>query len=247
MAKEFLKTHETSFSNRPKISAVDFLTYGSADFSFAPYGLYWRFMKKLCMSELLSNRRLDQFYHIRCKEIKWFMQSIMKKAQASEEIDVGGELMTMTNNMISTMTMSQRCSDGENEADGVRELVKEVAELTGKFNLSDFIWFCKNIDLQGFGKRLKEVHERFDTMMEKIMREHEEARKKEMGGEGDAAKDVLDILLEISEDESSEIKLTRENIKAFILVLPLSLAFIFNTYSKIASVNSGLDLRLPII
>ena len=55
MAKEFLKTHETSFSNRPKSSAVDFLTYGSADFAYAPYGPYWKFMKKLCMSELLSN------------------------------------------------------------------------------------------------------------------------------------------------------------------------------------------------
>ncbi|RVW46904.1 3,9-dihydroxypterocarpan 6A-monooxygenase [Vitis vinifera] len=217
MAKEFLKTHETSFSNRPKIAAVDFLTYGSADFSFASYGLYWKFMKKLCMSELLSGRRLDQFYHIRCKEIKWFMQSIMKKAEAGEEIDVREELIRVTNNVISTMTMSLRCSDSENEAGEVKRLVQEVAELTGKFNLSDFIWFCKNLDLQGFGKRLKEVHERFDSMIEKIMREHEEARKKEMGGGGDAAKDVLDILLDISEDESSEIKLTRENIKAFIL------------------------------
>ncbi|CBI29911.3 unnamed protein product, partial [Vitis vinifera] len=190
MAKEFLKTHETSFSNRPKIAAVDFLTYGSADFSFAPYGLYWKFMKKLCMSELLS---------------------------AGEEIDVREELIRVTNNVISTMTMSLRCSDSENEAGEVKRLVQEVAELTGKFNLSDFIWFCKNLDLQGFGKRLKEVHERFDSMIEKIMREHEEARKKEMGGGGDAAKDVLDILLDISEDQSSEIKLTRENIKAFIL------------------------------
>ena len=172
------------------------------------------------------------------------MQSIMKKAQAREEIDVGGELIRMTNNVISTMTMSQRCSDSENEAGEVRKLVKEVAELTGKFNLSDFIWFCTNIDLQGFGKRLKEVHLmfEFDTMMEKIMKEREEARKKEMGGEGDAAKDILDILL-----ESSQIKLTRENIKAFILVLPLSLPFIFNTTSKIARANSDLDLRLPII
>ena len=35
MAKEFLKTHETSFSNQPQMAAVDYLTYGSADFSFA--------------------------------------------------------------------------------------------------------------------------------------------------------------------------------------------------------------------
>lgn len=42
-AKEFLKTHETSLCDRPKSAAVDFLTYGSTDFSFAPHGPYWKF------------------------------------------------------------------------------------------------------------------------------------------------------------------------------------------------------------
>jgi hypothetical protein len=79
------------------------------------------------------------------------------------------------------------------------------------------------LDLQGFGKRLKEVRKRFDTMTERIIMEHEEARKKKKEtGEGDPVKDLLDILLDISEDDSSEMKLTRENIKAFILVKSIS-------------------------
>ena len=39
MAKEFLKTHENSFSNRPNSAVVDYITYGSQGFAFAPYGL----------------------------------------------------------------------------------------------------------------------------------------------------------------------------------------------------------------
>ncbi|KAE8694784.1 hypothetical protein F3Y22_tig00110773pilonHSYRG00032 [Hibiscus syriacus] len=39
MATKFLKTHDL-FSNRPITASVDYLTYGSADFSFAPYGPY---------------------------------------------------------------------------------------------------------------------------------------------------------------------------------------------------------------
>ncbi|KAJ6968070.1 hypothetical protein NC653_036113 [Populus alba x Populus x berolinensis] len=121
------------------------------------------------------------------------------------------------------MAMSQRCSDNDDEADEVRNLVHEVAELTGKFNLSDFICFFKNLDFQGFGKRLKEVRRRFDTMTERIIKEHEEVRKiKKETGEGDSVKDLLDILLDISEDDRSEMKLTRENIKAFILVKSIS-------------------------
>ncbi|GMY17478.1 3,9-dihydroxypterocarpan 6a-monooxygenase [Fagus crenata] len=90
-----------------------------------------------------------------------------------------------------------------------------MCELAGKGNVSEMIWFCKNLDLQGFGKRLKDVRDRYDTMMEKIMKEHEEARKKKELKD-DGIKDVLDILLDIYEEENSEIKMTRENIKGFI-------------------------------
>ncbi|CAI0386888.1 unnamed protein product, partial [Linum tenue] len=148
-AREFLKTHDSVFSDRPVPAAVDYLTYG-------------------------------------------------------------GELIRVANNVISVMAMGERCSGGADEADWVRKLVAETAELTGKFNLSDYVWFCKRLDLQGFGKRLEDLRERFDSMMERIIEEHVEARN---GGE---VKDLLDVLLDIKEDQDSEIKLTRENIKAFI-------------------------------
>lgn len=220
MAKEFLKTHDYSFSDRPTSAAVDYLTYGSQDFSFAPYGPYWKFMKKLCMSELLGGRTLDLLLPVRRDEIRRFLKLLSQKAEAGEEVDVGAELLRVTNNVISRMLMSVRCCEDEDEAGGVRMLVKETAELTGKFNLSDFIWFCKNLDLQGFKKRLQDVRDRFDEMMEKIIHDHIEAkRKRQQNSAGDeVVKDLLDILLDIAEDESSEMKLTRENIKAFAMV-----------------------------
>lgn len=217
IAKELLKTHENAFSSRPKMLAVDYLTYGSAGFIFTPYGPYWKFMKKLCMSELLGARTLNQLLPVRSEEIRRFIQMVLTKANAKEAVDVGLEINRLTNHIMSRMTMSQRCSD--NEADEVRELVQSILELCGKFNLADCFWFCKNLDLQGFGKKTNEARKTFDAMMERIIKEHEETRKlnKETSGD-DAPKDLLDILLTISEDESSEVKLTRENIKAFMLV-----------------------------
>uniref|UniRef100_A0A803P5Y1 Cytochrome P450 n=1 Tax=Cannabis sativa TaxID=3483 RepID=A0A803P5Y1_CANSA len=147
------------------MTAVDYLTYGSADFSFTPYGPYWKFMKKICMTQLLGGKTLDQFLPLRREEIKKFLHLMLKKADQKEE---------------------------------------------------DYIWFCKNLDLQGFGKRLKKVRDKFDSMMDRIIKEHEEVRSKKES-EDDTVKDLLDMLLDISEDESSEFKLTRENIKAFIL------------------------------
>ncbi|TKY62569.1 3,9-dihydroxypterocarpan 6A-monooxygenase [Spatholobus suberectus] len=218
-AREFLKTHETRFSNRPQSSAVDYLTYGSQDFSFAPYGPYWKFMKKICMSELLGGHTLSQLLPVRRQETLRFLRLLLQKGKAGEAVDVGGELLTLSNNVVSRMIMSQTCSENDREAEEVRKLVQDTVLLTGKFNVSDFIWFFRNWDLQGFGKRLKEIRDRFDTMMERAIKEHEEERRKReelgSGGEGQI-KDLLDILLDIHEDENSDIKLTIENIKAFI-------------------------------
>ncbi|XP_027066012.1 cytochrome P450 93A3-like [Coffea arabica] len=219
MAKEFLKTHENSFSNRPNSAVVDYITYGLQGFIFAPYGPYWKFMKKLCMTELLGGRTLDLLLPVRRDEITRFMELLSRKSKAGEAVDVGAELIRLANNVASRMAMSRRCSENENEAADIKTIIHEIAELTGKFNVSDFIWFCKNLDLQGFKKRIRDAAERFDVMIEKIIEEHQETRTKrrQNNDAGQQMKDLLDILLDISEDESSDIRLTRENIKAFIL------------------------------
>ncbi|KAF5738943.1 3 9-dihydroxypterocarpan 6A-monooxygenase-like [Tripterygium wilfordii] len=218
LAKEILKTHESNFMSRPKVANLDYLTYGSADFATIPYGPYWKFMKKLCMTELLGTRTLEQFLPIRRREINRFLNFLLKKAATGEAVNVGGELMRLTNNIISSMLLRTRCSDMESDADEVRKMVKELNELGAKFNFSDSFWFCKHIDLQGFGKRLKEARDKYDAMIERVIKEHEEERKKDVKDRGDVVKDLLDILLDIYEDESAEIRLTRENVKAFIMV-----------------------------
>lgn len=214
-AREFLKTHELSFADRSDSKAVAYLTYGSKDFSFAPYGPYWRFMKKLCMSELLGGRTLDQLHPLRREEIVSTLRTFSAMSVEGRAVDVGRELMKTTNNVICRMLMSRRCSEGEEEAEAARRIVTETVEITGRFNFADYIGFCKNLDLQGFNRRLEEVHRRFDGMTERILREKEEERSSSFGKS--KVKDLLDIMLDISEDVTAEMKLTRENIKAFIL------------------------------
>ncbi|KAL0383725.1 UNVERIFIED_CONTAM: cytochrome [Sesamum calycinum] len=219
ICKEFLKTHEISFLNRPKTVVSDYVTYGTQDLSFAPYGDHWKFVKKLCISRLLGGQTLDLLQPIRRQEINYLIELLQMKAKAGESVAIGSELIRLSNNVISRMVLSRRLSGDENEAAQMREQVREITALTGQFNLSDFIWFFKNLDVQGIGKRLKAVMGRFDKMMEKIIEEHQSERRKlkQRTKEGEVAKDLLHILLDIAEDESSEMKLTREKIKGFIL------------------------------
>lgn len=215
-AKEFLKTHEINFSNRPGQNvAVQFLTY-----VFGPYGPSVKFIKKLCMSELLGGRMLDQFLPVRQQETKKFIKRVLQKGISGEAVDFGGEFITLSNNIVSRMIVSQTSTtEDENEVEEMRKLVKDAAELSGKFNISDFVSFLKRFDLQGFNKRLEKIRDCFDTVLDRIIKQREEERrnKNETVGKREF-KDMLDVLFDISEDESSEIKLNKENIKAFILV-----------------------------
>ncbi|KAK7345105.1 hypothetical protein VNO77_15553 [Canavalia gladiata] len=221
MARLCLKTNETCFLNRSMRTHLDYLTYGSSDFVLAPYGPYWRFMKKLCMTELLGSRMIQQHLPIRVEERKLFLKGIMEKANLKEEVNIGKELTMLTNNIITRMALSRRCCDVDGEGHQLIELVKEMTEIGGKFNLGDMLWIAKKLDLQGIFKRLQCVRSRYDAIMERIMKEHEDERrnKKKMdGGNGDEpTRDLLDVLLDIHDDESSEMRLTRENIKAFIM------------------------------
>ncbi|KAH9294003.1 hypothetical protein KI387_040792 [Taxus chinensis] len=58
MAKEFLKTHDRLFADRPTVSARIYLAYDGKDVAYASYGDYWRQMKKLCTLELLTRNSI---------------------------------------------------------------------------------------------------------------------------------------------------------------------------------------------
>nr|XP_043636287.1 cytochrome P450 93A3-like [Erigeron canadensis] len=210
-AKEFLKINENSYLDRPHNSAVTYLTYGNKDFSFANYGPYWKFMKKIIMSELLNVSKVDLRLQVRKNEVNRFMKHISQKAKEGKAIEMGVELSKVIYNVIIETVTSTRFS--ESEAREMKKLVGDITWIEGSFNISDYIWFFKNIDLQGFGKILKDIHRRYDIFVEKILKEHEEARKLDKTLEG---KDLLHILLDTAEDKSQKIHLTRENIKAFI-------------------------------
>ncbi|OMO70116.1 Cytochrome P450 [Corchorus olitorius] len=209
LAKEALFDNSTCFLNRPKLANLDYLTYGSADMAMAPYTPLWKFMRKLSMTQLLGTRALDRLNPLRREEIKRFIKILQEKAEAGEAVDIGAELVRLTNNITLRMLLSRY---EDEEADQLQKLIAEMNGIVTKVNLSDYFWFLKSFGLLGFRKRLKDVRDRFDILMDKFILEHKEARKKDDG----RIKDVLDILIDISEDEDAEMKLTNDNIKGLI-------------------------------
>ncbi|BAU01101.1 hypothetical protein LR48_Vigan203s000200 [Vigna angularis] len=57
-------------SSRPKLVAVELMGYNHAMFGFAPYGPYWRELRKITTLEILSARRVEQLQHVRVSEVQ---------------------------------------------------------------------------------------------------------------------------------------------------------------------------------
>ncbi|KAJ9188948.1 hypothetical protein P3X46_000297 [Hevea brasiliensis] len=217
LAKELLKTHELTFSSRKHSIAIDRLTYNSS-FAFASYGPYWKFIKKISTFELLGNRMLNQFLPIRKQELHHFLGVFYSKSKVGESVNITQELIKLSNNIISQMMLSMRSSDTNGESEIARTVVREVTQIFGEFNVSDFIWFCKNIDFQGFRKRIEDIYNKYDGLLEKLITSREQLRKKNRSNEVvHEAKDFLDIMLDVMEDKNAEIRLTRNHIKALFL------------------------------
>nr|ABC59104.2 cytochrome P450 monooxygenase CYP93B12 [Medicago truncatula] len=224
LAKEFLKTHELTYSHRKMSIAINVVAYDDATFAFAPYGTYWKFIKKLSTTELLGNRTMAQFLPIRTQELHEFIQTLANKSKAEESVNLTQALIKLSNNIISRMMLSIDCSGTDNQAEQVRALVREVTQIFGEFNVSDFIGIFKNFDLQGFKKEGLGHTQKVDALLDKIISDREELRREAKlidgggeNGEEERLKDFLDICLDVYSEKNCEVNFTRNHIKSLIL------------------------------
>ncbi|XBJ21799.1 hypothetical protein VPH35_000288 [Triticum aestivum] len=203
VAAELIRTHEGKIPERP---------------------LTARFMKRLCMSELLGPARtINQLRPVRRAGLVSLLQSVLHHATSSsvEVMDLTAALIRLSNTSIMRMMAN---TVPESVLEEAKALVKSMAELVDAFNVENYAALCRGWDLQGLGRRSANVHCRFDALLEDMMmhkQEAHEARRRHGEGEGEpleSSNDLLDIMLDkMKDDPVGEVKLTREKIKAFVM------------------------------
>ncbi|KAL9331644.1 hypothetical protein ACSQ67_001254 [Phaseolus vulgaris] len=208
VAKEVMKAHDLNFCNRPQFGSSENYLYKDSDFITVPYGPYWRFIKKLCVTQLLSTTQLGRLRHIRQQEIEKLLKSLLECSSEGRETDLSRDLTALTNNGLCRMAMSTTCLD-HNDGDDIIGLVTEFMDLAAKLSIGDVLGPLGKFDLFGYGKKLVRIVGKFDGILERILQEHE-ANNSERG-------DMMDILLRVHKDPNAEMRLTRNDIKAFFL------------------------------
>lgn len=215
IAKEIFKTHDLKFASKFEMGPKDYNIYQGTGFITAPYGAYWKFMRRLCITELFAGSQFDRFNRIREQEIINLLKLLMGCAKKGEVCDLNLELETLTNNSICKMAMSRRFSDKDDEAKKMRKMVSEIMEAGAKLGIHQVFGVLKKFDIFGHGKKLQEATMAFDGVMEQIMKDYEESLVD--GGENEE-KDVMHVLMQTYKNTDAEVKLTRTQIKHFILV-----------------------------
>ncbi|KAL7604603.1 hypothetical protein Lser_V15G18804 [Lactuca serriola] len=69
IAKDCFTTNDKAFASRPKTEASKTMAYNDAVFGLAPYGDYWRKMRKMVVLEVLSQQRVEMIGYIRASEV----------------------------------------------------------------------------------------------------------------------------------------------------------------------------------
>jgi cytochrome P450 len=219
IAEEFLKTHDRLFAGRHSSAATKYLTYNFSDVAFAPYGPYWRQMRKVCVLQLLSSRRIDSFKSIREEEVSAMILSIINSnsdhpRDDSRPVNISKTVSALTNAIICKMAFGRKYSDEDViGSTGFDSLIKEILLLAGSFNIGDYIPYLAWIDyLRGLHRRLKNVRDAQDQFLEKVIEEHELNAQKNPN----VPRDLVDVLLAASANQDMELQITRDNIKAVL-------------------------------
>nr|ATG29958.1 CYP750C30 [Taxus chinensis] len=217
MAKEFLQTHDLAFASRPPSAAGKYLTYNYKDITFVPYGAYIRHARKLCVTELLSAKRLESFRFIREEEVSLAIRSIWEKSREGRvAVNIGKAIASLTSAIVWRILVGARYSDdddGDLVGKEFRDMVLEIAGSIHEVNIGDFIPYIDWLDMQGIKKRMKKANRSFDRVMQRLLEEHVKFK----GTHNSKVKDFMDVLLEMAETDTMNIG--EENIKAIILVL----------------------------
>jgi len=221
-ARQVLQVHDNIFSNRPATIAISYLTYDRADMAFAHYGPFWRQMRKLCVMKLFSRKRAESWQSVR-DEVDVAVRSVA--ASAGKAINVGELVFNLTKNIIYRAAFGSNSQEGQDEFIGI---LQEFSKLFGAFNIADFIPYLGRVDPQGLNARLARARSALDSFIDKIIDEHVEKKKKNENGVCDGETDMVDELLAFyteeaklnnePEDLQNSIRLTKDNIKAIIMV-----------------------------
>lgn len=262
IVKECFTANDRVFSTRPKSLALKIMGYNQTMFGFAPYGRYWRDIRKLVMVELLSNHRLELLKHVRDSETSLLMKDFYEKSSRNGGqvvVEMKQRLSDMAMNIIVRMISGKRYfsadAKGNQEAKRSQEALGNFFYLLGLNLASDagplFSW----LDLvKGYIGKMKRTARELDFVLGSWVEEHRRIRLNRSISEEE--KDFIHVMLSIMDDSNVSVDEADTTVKSSCLsllaggsdttpiVLIWALALLLNNRNMLQKAQDELDTHV---
>ncbi|GMI82675.1 cytochrome P450, family 81, subfamily D, polypeptide 5 [Hibiscus trionum] len=227
-AEECFTKNDSIFANRPQLLAGKHMNYNNSTIGLAPYGDYWRSLRRLTTMELFSTSRLAMFASIRQEEVQLLVKELfVASTEKPAKVKLTSKLIEVVFNIILRIIAGKRYYGKDavdKEGEEFRDIMREVTEIHGSAHLNDFFPALQWVDFQGVERRMKEAMKKTDKFLQSLVEEHRKMREDKDStdqplGSSDASNKgtkptLIDIMLSLQQTEPEFY--TDQTIKAVI-------------------------------
>ena len=202
MVKEFLATNDRTFATRPSRAIGKYMFYNNAILALAPYGEYWRDVRKMATLELLSNHRLEKLKHVRFSEVESLIKDLYLLSTENKVVNISELFEHMTFNISLRMIVGKRFSivgERNSEASRFHSAIKDSLYLSGVFVLSDAIPYLEWMDYKGYLGSMKRTAKELDSVLHIWLDEH---LQKQLEQKSNGESDFMDVMLSSLDEDA---------------------------------------------
>ncbi|KAG2681345.1 hypothetical protein I3760_11G140500 [Carya illinoinensis] len=207
MAKEVLRTHDQQLSSRTIPDALRAYKHDELGMAWMPVSTQWRKLRKICNGQLFSNSALNDNQDVRRMKLQELLAETHQSSLTGEAVDIGRAAVKTTLNLLSNTVFSLDLANSDSDMAGeFKEIAGDIMREVGKPNLADYFPLLKKIDPQGARRRLTVHFSKLIDIFDRLISRRLQLRK--VSGYHATKNDMLDTLLNISDDNSTELDKT---------------------------------------
>lgn len=191
IAKEILNS--SHFADRPMKESAYSLMFNRA-IGFAPYGAYWRTLRKIAASHLFCPKQIRNS-ELQRSEIADQLVAMFRSREGNKiRVRDALKLASLNNMMWSVFGKKYRLDSNNQETEELRMLVEQGYELLGLVNWSDHLSWLADFDLQKVRFRCSQLVPKVNRFVSRIINQHKEFPP--LGGTAHHP-DFVDVLLNL--------------------------------------------------
>ncbi|MFS8004318.1 putative cytochrome P450 [Helianthus anomalus] len=223
-ATELFKNHDLTFVERTITETSKSHDYDKSSLALAPYGMYWRVLRKICTVEMLVAKRINESTAVRrrCVDnmLDW-IETESNSAKVGKGVHVAKFVFLASFNLLGNLMLSRDLANPDSKLGSeFFTSMLGLMEWGGHPNISDLYPWLKRFDLQGLKAKMdRDVGKAIDIATGWVKGRVEKRSKEAEQRHVERRKDFLDVLLDYEgtgKDEPE--KMSEKDITIFILV-----------------------------